>query len=471
LAPVISVAYDFPVNLLCAFFATSCNRFAGQVALSWLSASATLYEGPVPRFIDLFAGCGGLSLGLHNAGFDCEFAIEQHQDAFSTYKNNLLDSDRFRVQWPSWLEMRPHDVTCIVREHEIDLRKLNGTIDLIAGGPPCQGFSINGRRNPDDPRSKMVDAYLRFVELVRPKLVLLENVRGFTSMPHSSGGTYNQAAEESLRNLGYEVWSDVLLASDYGVPQKRPRFILIAALEGTLPGIDPLVRLRTSRRRFLQEKGLGSRFISVGEAISDFAVGDRQPLLDQEWGGRGYRAVSRARNADSNYQTLMRDGQEGQPTDCRLARHNEKTVGRFATILATCPRGRCISPEDRLRLGIGKRSTTPLDKSLPAPTVTTLPDDIIHYSDPRTLTVRELARLQSFPDWFSFYGPYTTGGERRKTACPRYTQIGNAVPPLLAEAIGKVLIGLLRDQSAVQVGHISQDNGEFRSIANKVVAG
>lgn len=423
----------------------------------------------MPRFIDLFAGCGGLSLGLHNAGFDCVFAIEQHQDAFSTYRKNLLDTGRFGVDWPSWLEIGAHDVTHVVREYEANLRDMAGEIDLIAGGPPCQGFSMNGRRDPDDPRSKMVGAYLRFVELVQPRVVLLENVRGFTSMPHADGGTYHQAAEESLRRLGYDVWSEVLVASDYGVPQKRPRFILIAALKGTLPGIDPLVRLRTSRRRFLQERGLGTQTVSVGEAISDFVVGDRQPLLDEEWGERGYCAVNRAKDPDSAYQDLMRDGQNSQPSDRRLARHSEKTIARFLKILATCPRGRSISPADRVRLGIGKRSTTPLDEHLPAPTVTTLPDDIIHYSDPRTLTVRELARIQSFPDWFSFSGPYTTGGERRKTACPRYTQIGNAVPPLLAEAIGGMLIGLLRDQSPVQSSHVPQDNGELFSIADEIV--
>ena len=95
---------------------------------------------------------------------------------------------------------------------------------------------------------------------------------------------------------------------------------------------------------------------------------------------------------------------------------------------------------------MGKRTTTPLDGQAPAPTVTTLPDDLVHYSDPRTMSVREHARLQSFPDWFSFRGPYTSGGSQRRRACPRYTQVGNAVPPLLAEGLGETLIGLLADQ-------------------------
>jgi len=424
----------------------------------------------VPRFIDLFAGCGGLSLGLHNAGFGCQFAIEQHQDAFSTYRKNLLDGDRFAVHWPSWLDMGPHDIVEIVQEHENDLRKLRGEIDLVAGGPPCQGFSTNGRRDPDDPRSKMVEAYLRMVELVQPKLVLLENVRGFTSMPHARGGTYDQAVKDALGRLGYDVWSEVLIASDYGVPQKRPRFILIAAPKGSLPGIDPLSRLRTFRNRFLEEKGLGKATVSVGQAISDFALNNRKPSPDTEWGNRGYSAVRRALKPQSNFQRLMRVGECQQPSDLRLPRHNRDTAARFALILESCARGRSISLEDRMRLGIGKRSTTPLHEDLPAPTITTLPDDIIHYADPRTLAVRELARLQSFPDWFSFAGPYTTGGSRRKTACPRYTQVGNAVPPLLAEALGFVLLGLLRDQKVPKFGNVPEDDAKLRAKPDKVCA-
>ena len=115
-------------------------------------------------------------------------------------------------------------------------------------------------------------------------------------------------------------------------------------------------------------------------------------------------------------------------------------------ILETCPRGTSLRPSDRERLGIGKRSTTPLDGTAPSPTVTTLPDDLVHYCDPRAMSVREHARLQSFPDWFSFRGPYTAGGPGRRVACPRYTQVGNAVPPLLAEAIGETLASLLIDQ-------------------------
>jgi DNA (cytosine-5)-methyltransferase 1 len=135
----------------------------------------------------------------------------------------------------------------------------------------------------------------------------------------------------------------------------------------------------------------------------------------------------------------MREGMEGPPNSLRLPRHRPATAERFKKILETSQRGRCLTPTARQALGLRKHTFTPLAADQPSPTVTTLPDDILHYAEPRILTVRELARLQSFPDWFSFKGKYTTGGPLRKKDCPRYTQVGNAVPPLVAEAIGKTL--------------------------------
>lgn len=408
------------------------------------------------NFIDLFSGCGGLSLGLASAGFHGVFAVEAHGDAFATYKQNLIENNQLAHDWPDWLNVGPHDVVNLANKYASELISLRGSVDLIAGGPPCQGFSMNGRRNPDDPRSKMVDAYLDIVELVKPKLVLIENVRGFTSMPHISGGTYDAAVRMRLDSLGYETWADIILASEFGVPQKRNRYICIAAPKGSLPGIDPILRLKTSRVKFLNSKGLSKKPVTVREAISDFTFDGSEPEQDPEWGNRGFKAVSRRDTEQlSEYQKLMRKNSEGQPADRRIPRHNAKTISRMKDILDTCPRGKNISPSDRKRLGIGKRSTNPLDGEAPASTITTLPDDFIHYSEPRTMSVREMARIQSFPDWFSFCGPYTTGGERRQTACPRYTQVGNAVPPLMAEAIGQILLGLLLDQKATEFPDVS----------------
>lgn len=401
----------------------------------------------LPKVIDLFSGCGGLSLGLSQAGFSHLFALDAHKDAFATFQRNLIDRVPGSFDWPDWLEVGPHNVVKVLHTHRAQLEALKGTVALIAGGPPCQGFSTNGRRDPDDPRSRMVEAYLEFVGAIRPKLVLLENVRGFTTMLHPTGITYAEHVERRLGELGYQVWSTVLSASDWGVPQRRPRYILIAAPEGTLPGIDPLVRLRVARRGFLSARGLWPGPTTTREALSDLETAGRSLRLDPEWGSRGFHALDYDEPRElSPFQRLVRRGATGAPSDMRLANHRQVATERMEAILATCRPGTTLNAAEREKVGLLKRTTIPLDPNSPSPTITTLPDDLVHYCEPRTMTVREHARLQSFPDWFAFRGPYTSGGLGRREACPRYTQVANAVPPLFAEALGETLLGLLRSQ-------------------------
>jgi DNA (cytosine-5)-methyltransferase 1 len=424
----------------------------------------------MPTCIDLFAGCGGLSLGLGRAGFNTLFGVEAHNDAFATYKYNLLEKHTDKHSWPIWLEKKAWYAQDLLVQHKEDLSTLRGKVDLIAGGPPCQGFSMNGLRRPDDPRSRMVDVYLQYVETLQPRLILLENVVGFQSMKHRTGGTYSDYVARELQLLGYDIWSDVLKASDWGVPQRRPRFVLIAATKGTLSGIDPIQRMRVGRKEFIESRGLSLKGTGTKAAIEDLEE-NNELTLDEEWGHRGFRALKRAAKTSSAYQELMRVKSPDQPTDLRLPRHTDVSIARMKNILNSCERGVCLRPKDRERLGIKKRSTTPLDPMAPSPTIGTLPDDFIHYSKPRVLTVREHARLQSFPDWFSFQGPYTTGGHRRKDACPRYTQVGNAVPPLLAEALGEMLKGLLLVQLKNESAHFPECinvHGEHSSNIRKI---
>jgi DNA (cytosine-5)-methyltransferase 1 len=146
---------------------------------------------------------------------------------------------------------------------------------------------------------------------------------------------------------------------------------------------------------------------------------------------------------ETAYQQLMRGDMNGTaPNSMRLVRHSERTTQRLETILRECRKGVALNPRERIRLGIKKRPLVPLDPDKPSHTLTTQPDDLVHYSEPRTLTVREYARLQSFPDWYEFSGNYATGGLRRRVECPRYTQVGNAVPPFVAEILGQAIAGL-----------------------------
>ena len=200
------------------------------------------------------------------------------------------------------------------------------------------------------------------------------------------------------------------------------------------------------------------RPVTVAEAISDLSTksSEMTECTDPE-SPKGFREIIYT-GPVSHYQKLMYKGLNGQiPNSLRLVNHRPETIRRFETILRTCRKGTQLSDQDRKRLGIGKHSVTPLSPDLPSNTLTTLPDDILHYDEPRIHSVREHARLQSFPDWFEFRGKFTTGGSARTQECPRYTQVGNAVPPLLAEAIGIAILELYR--ITYRTSSISKTNG------------
>ncbi|WP_049948123.1 DNA cytosine methyltransferase [Enterocloster clostridioformis] len=130
-------------------------------------------------YIDIFAGCGGLSTGLLKAGWTGLFAVEKNADAFSTLEHNLINKNKHFL-WPNWLEIKEHDINELLKEHEKELLDLQGKITLVAGGPPCQGFSMAGKRDKDDQRNKLVKSYIKFIKLVMPEAIIFENVHGFT---------------------------------------------------------------------------------------------------------------------------------------------------------------------------------------------------------------------------------------------------------------------------------------------------
>ncbi|MCR4311887.1 MAG: DNA cytosine methyltransferase, partial [Candidatus Uhrbacteria bacterium] len=130
-------------------------------------------------YIDLFAGCGGISLGLFHAGWHGLFAIEKDKMAFGTLQKNLiLKKDHFN--WPMWLPQTEHDIKEVMKNYRSELENIKGKVDLVVGGPPCQGFSMAGKRNEGDKRNKLIDAYVEFIEIVKPKMLFFENVKGFT---------------------------------------------------------------------------------------------------------------------------------------------------------------------------------------------------------------------------------------------------------------------------------------------------
>lgn len=388
-------------------------------------------------YIDLFAGCGGISLGLYHAGWHGLFAIEKDAMAFETLQHNLIKKKN-HFDWPEWLPETEHDIKEVMRKYKSELESLKGKVDLIVGGPPCQGFSMAGKRNEGDKRNKMIDSYVDFVKLVRPKILFFENVKGFTigfkKGDALRGAAYSNYVTEELRKLGYNVEGRILDFSDYGIPQRRKRFILIGLLEGDAKSFFDL--LEQDRSGFLQGKGLRAK-CGIKNAISD--LHEINGVMESP-DSKNFKAGTYARPA-TNYQKLMRVDLESSkdPDSHRFANHGDDTVNLFKLLLKKAERNKRIDGEDRERYGLKKRGITILGEKAPSPTLTTHPDDYVHYLEPRILTVREYARIQSFPDWYEMRGKYTTGGKRRVKEAPRYTQLGNAVPPLFGEQVGSVL--------------------------------
>jgi DNA (cytosine-5)-methyltransferase 1 len=394
-------------------------------------------------FVDAFAGCGALSLGLFQAGLEGLFAIERDKFAFETLRTNLLlKTARHKFNWPIWLPEKRISVGSLLTKYKGQLKSIKGSIDLLVGGPPCQGFSSAGHRKHDDPRNKLFASYLEIVDLLKPRAVLIENVRGFT-VDFDKGRRIRNYSNELRQMLSstYEVHEELLDLSRFGVPQSRTRYFLL----GLQPGLcseNPFDLLKRRLPSYLRSLGLQAP-VSSWAAISD---------LEVSRGGR--RASSETSGFDeinytvplTRFQKLMK-GDAERPTDLRLARHSDEIVKRFSEIIQLShAEGRLnisISKEMRARYGLRKKALRVLDPDRPSPTVTSMPDDLLHYSEPRTLTVRENARLQSFPDWFSFKGKYTTGGHLRRREVPRFTQVANAVPPLVARAIGELLHEIL----------------------------
>jgi DNA (cytosine-5)-methyltransferase 1 len=348
--------------------------------------------------LDLFAGAGGMTLGLERAGFRVIYANELSPDASATYHYNFPGVK---------LE------TCDIRK--VDAERLHAElgeprIDVIAAGPPCQGFSSAGRKNSRDPRNSLYKEVIRFAKVFRPRVIVIENVLG---MVVARKGKYLAQIEDDLESIGYVPYDKVLSATSFGVPQGRKRVFIIAILPGTpAESIFP----KGQRTRVSVSQAIADlSFLGVGEACSEYRLPARS----------GYQRAMRARA------TLLHNHES--------PRHS-KLLQRF---FSRVPQGVNARNVPRIR-STGKRARLKFHPRRPSHTLTTLPEDFIHYSKNRIPTVREMARLQSFPDHFVFLGPRTTGGPERTRKCPQYTQVGNAVPPLLAESVFRCLAQVLR---------------------------
>lgn len=281
-------------------------------------------------------------------------------------------------------------------------------------------------------------------------MLFFENVKGFTmefKKNKEKGEVYASLVEQKLQEAGYYVKGKLVNFGEYGVPQKRTRFILIGIHKDVKNAGQELVnsffeKIEANKHSFLNTKSLTVN-TNLNDAISDLLKTNGVDLCP---GYTNYQSGIYSNKPKTAYQELMRVGiGYSIPDSHRFAKHRPDIERKFSDIIQSSTRkNKDIDANIRERYNIKKHTIIPLDEYAKAPTITTLPDDYLHYCEPRILTVREYARIQSFPDSYIFKGKYTTGGKLRTQEVPRYSQIGNAIPPLFAEQGGIILKQLLQ---------------------------
>ena len=377
----------------------------------------------------------------------------------------------------------------VLKDHIPVIRDMLGgrELGLLAGGPPCQGFSLAGRRNAGDPRNALVWTFLEIAELLRPQLVLMENVSAIQS-PFERGTRASVLAdlEEALRRTastygGYSTVRLSLRADHYRVPQRRKRVFLVGVRRDLASAIGISDHEWWDSEQAPQDLPLNplaphpsaTAPPTSSDALWDI-IGSHYAPMDLAPSATAREYALEARGKEHSQGMPANGSGHPRPQNHRFRSHRATTQGRFRLLrlfrehgirsdlfkLAATGRDSLeahLKPLESLlpmefpshsvetleqlaelvrTLPSLKHSQRALDADSPSPTVTTLPDDLCHYGADRTLTVREMARLQSFPDSFVFKGKETTGGMRRRIEVPQYSQVGNAVPPLLAEALG-----------------------------------
>ena len=373
------------------------------------------------KLIDLFAGCGGLSTGFEMAGFEIPLAVEIDDWASETYKANHPNT-----------KVVTEDITKV-----LDLDALfDGpiTIDGIVGGPPCQGFSLSGNRDRKDPRNSLFMEFVRFVKHFKPKFFVMENVTGLLSMHTQSGELVKDLILKEYHEAGYNVEIFTLNAAEFGVPQSRMRIIFIG-VRNDIPYIKDEI----------EPKGwlFGDQQISIKDAIMD---------LPQIQACEGAEVADYTSEPTTDYQKWAREGSDKLCNHVAM-RHTARLVERFSKI----GYGQSVAHVDaeyqqRKRGEANKVSGKVYSQNnmrpypdKPSPTVAaSFQSNFVHPYINRNYTAREGARLQSFPDRYIFCGKRTTMSWEKNLS--QYQQIGNAVPPLLAKAIGDKLQKYFEDK-------------------------
>jgi DNA (cytosine-5)-methyltransferase 1 len=448
-------------------------------------------------YVDLFAGCGGFSLGLESVGAELLFALERSPMAAETFMRNLIRPDMTDQCWRNHLEATIEEqIESKLVVSDIKLAKNNdhltghimgGNLDLVVGGPPCQGFSFAGKRDSSDERNSLAWDFLDLVEKSHPKIVVIENVPGmnskFATQDKDSKSVFSQLAEAlAVIGDGYLVQKLQLNSLHFGAAQRRERLFLIGVREdiagklsiSTYPGVwrSDFSDLLGSVPDLAPAPSARSDSVpTVRDAIADL-TGSEVPsayvnvLKDSEYWGlkklqETFNHTPRSHGEATKLKfelhiallrqsldpVLMKDGLgqklEKKREDALLV---TRTTAKFPLVDTA---GETLAENFEDLVALLERFKTkkyaqrilPLDST--PPTVITSPDDYLHPVEPRVLTVRELARFQGFSDHFRFFAKETTGGLKRRFEVPQYSQVGNAVSPFVSRAIGLLARDLL----------------------------
>jgi DNA (cytosine-5)-methyltransferase 1 len=371
-----------------------------------------------PVAVDLFAGAGGLGEGFLAAGINVAVAVEHHPHAALT---NSFNHPGTSVICGGIVEL-----DCDMIRAEVKKRTGKSRVDIVAGGPPCQGFSSAGKQESNDPRNKLIHEFVRVVDELSPCCFVFENVPAIVD---ASDGKIIQRLLDDFWDLGFKIFgidnsSDyypcsypVIDSSWFGVPQARKRLILVGWKRDRFDDFHWLsnsMSVPTSRR---------AKKVTIYDAISDL-----------EFLEAGFECHSYPKQPSSSYQ-IRRRANTAILLNHLASDHRKETIRMFRRYQP----GQTVSSIP-FKFRTGKQRVRRFSKSDLSPAILALPDDFIHYSQNRIPTVRELARLQSFDDDFVFLGKRTTSDQNRRYDVPQYTQVGNAVPPLLARSLGRAIL-------------------------------
>lgn len=436
--------------------------------------------------IDLFSGAGGMSEGIIQAGFHILFSSDINKAVEKTYINRhnqlgLIQGKNTYFKRADIKDLTGDYIKKSIENLEIFENKKIPNIDAIFGGPPCQGFSRAGKRNPNDPRNKLFKEYIRVINEIKPDYVILENVSGFcdTKLYEFNGINGNKYKEgtnipnilnKEFNSINYTMLKpQILNAIDYGVPQRRKRVIVIAYKKGKkapkypkpITGNDKHVTFLEATGDLIQDKIVRNNLNSTFTQYQLDSINGRTPDIN----GNTIKSKKIKNNEISQHLplikerfSLFKEGESGSNLKKRINKEgidlsNKHYLLKYLVKNSNLDKKEIITEfkkgtanKELLNLLLTKKNIrTKLNKNESSLTIMTIPDDYISPIENRTLTVRESARLQSFDDSFEFLGKRTTGGKKRRIEIPQYSQVGNAVPPLLAKAVAKEILNVINN--------------------------